>query len=92
MRRLLTASEVAELLGLSARHVYANATELGVVRFGRAVRFDPAAVERYIDRHTVQPEPPMNVCMTGRRSPRAAASRRPILPPRTDLLPREFGS
>lgn len=42
---MLTASEVARLLGLKPRTVYALG--LPCYRFGRAVRFDPADVEAY---------------------------------------------
>ena len=47
--RLLTVEEVAEALRLSTDQVYLIKHEIGFLRFGRAVRFDPASVRRYID-------------------------------------------
>jgi len=85
--QLLTAEQVAQRLAVSVRFVHDHAHELGLVKLGRASRFDPAAVDAYIERCRVRPDPPMTVGLTGRRSRRQAASRRPILPPRTDLLP-----
>ncbi len=48
---LLTAKQVATLLGVSEKSVY-RWSELGAlpsVRLGRAVRFDPAEVQAFID-------------------------------------------
>lgn len=46
---MLTAKEVAALLGLSARKVYelASSGKLPSYRFGDAVRFDPVDVEAF---------------------------------------------
>lgn len=46
---MLTASEAARRLGISARKVYAAAAagELACHRFGSAVRFDPADLDAY---------------------------------------------
>lgn len=47
--RLLDVHEAAEMLGVSAKWVYANAERLGVVKLSpRAVRFPERAVQRYI--------------------------------------------
>ena len=50
---LLSASETARMLRLSVPHVYtmAAAGTLPSIKFGRAVRFDPADVERFIQAH-----------------------------------------
>jgi excisionase family DNA binding protein len=49
---MLTAKQVARLLGTSARYVYEHAAQLGGVRPGgpgsRAIRFPRAKVERYL--------------------------------------------
>ncbi len=51
--RHLTADEVAELLGMSAKWCYDHADELGAVRLSaRAVRFPESAVRRYIAART----------------------------------------
>jgi predicted DNA-binding transcriptional regulator AlpA len=51
--RHLTADEVAELLGMSAKWCYDHADELGAVRLSaRAVRFPESAVRRYITART----------------------------------------
>lgn len=53
MNPLLTPNDVCELLGLSRAFVYKAAKKgsLPCVRFGRAVRFDPADVSAYFARH-----------------------------------------
>jgi excisionase family DNA binding protein len=50
---LLSPGKVAELLGFSKPHVYtlAKSGELPSIKFGRAVRFDPKDVERFIREH-----------------------------------------
>ena len=50
---LLNASETARKLRLSVPHIYtmAAAGTLPSIKFGRAVRFDPADVERFIQAH-----------------------------------------
>ena len=58
--RLLTAADVAEILGKHPRTilVLADRGELAAIRLGhRTVRFDPADVQRYIDRHRTVVEP-----------------------------------
>lgn len=53
MDALLRARDVAERLSISASAVYrlAEIGDLPCVRIGAAVRFDPADVDRYIERH-----------------------------------------
>jgi excisionase family DNA binding protein len=50
---LLVAAVTARRLGLSVPHVYtlAAAGTLPSIKFGKAVRFDPADVERFIREH-----------------------------------------
>ncbi len=50
---LLSPGKVAELLGLSKPHVYtlAKGGDLPSIKFGRAVRFEESAVERFIREH-----------------------------------------
>lgn len=50
---LLSASETARKLRLSVPHVYtmAAAGTLPSIKFGRAVRFEESAVERFIREH-----------------------------------------
>lgn len=50
---LLNAAEAAKRLGLSVPHVYtlAAAGDLPSIKFGRAVRFEESAVERFIREH-----------------------------------------
>jgi excisionase family DNA binding protein len=50
--KLMTANEVARLLRVSGRTVFAlvERAELPAVRMGRCVRFDPADVLQYIGR------------------------------------------
>lgn len=49
--RLLTVAEVAEILRVSRAHVYSVKHQIGYVKFGRAVRFDGEAVQRFISSH-----------------------------------------
>jgi excisionase family DNA binding protein len=53
MRTLLSPADVAERLGLSRPHIYtlAAAGKIRSIKFGRAVRFDPKDVERFIRDH-----------------------------------------
>jgi excisionase family DNA binding protein len=46
---LLTVPEVAEILGVSTGWVYANKARIGYSRIGGSVRFEPAAVQVYIE-------------------------------------------
>jgi excisionase family DNA binding protein len=50
---LLSPAEVAARLGLSRPHIYtlAAAGKIRSIKFGRAVRFDPKDVERFIREH-----------------------------------------
>jgi len=50
---LLTPTEVAERLGMSRPYIYFQAASgvLPSIRFGKAVRFHPEDVERFIQRH-----------------------------------------
>jgi excisionase family DNA binding protein len=52
-KELLSPAEVAARLGLSRPHVYTLATAGAIrsIKFGRAVRFDPKDVERFIRDH-----------------------------------------
>ena len=52
-RTLLSPAEVAARLGLSRPHVYtlAAAGKIRSIKFGRAVRFDPKDVDRFIRDH-----------------------------------------
>ena len=53
LRSLLSPEEVGEKLGLSRSHVYTLATagKIRSIKFGRAVRFDPKDVDRFIREH-----------------------------------------
>ena len=53
LRTLLSPAEVAARLGLSRPHVYtlAAAGKIRSIKFGRAVRFDPKDVDRFIRDH-----------------------------------------
>jgi excisionase family DNA binding protein len=52
-RELQSPAEVARRLGMSRSHVYHLATvgALPSIKFGKAVRFDPKDVERFIRDH-----------------------------------------
>jgi excisionase family DNA binding protein len=52
-KNLLNAAEAARRLGLSVPHIYtlAAAGSLPSIKFGRAVRFRPADVDRFIREH-----------------------------------------
>ncbi len=52
-RGLLSPAQVAERLGLSRPHVYtlASAGKIRSIKFGKAVRFDPKDVDRFIREH-----------------------------------------
>jgi len=54
MEHLLTAEEVARMLGVSRAWVLAHANgnrrpELPSVKLGKAVRFQPAALEKFVE-------------------------------------------
>ena len=55
-KRLLTTRETAEYLGLAEETVYKKARlrELPSVKVGRSLRFDLQALERYVEKHTIQ--------------------------------------
>ncbi|NOS79301.1 MAG: helix-turn-helix domain-containing protein [Nitrospira sp.] len=52
---LLTASDVCALLKVSKAFVYqaAHAGDLPCIRLGRAVRFEPAEVMKFVARHRI---------------------------------------
>ena len=52
-RKLLPAGAVAEMLSLSRQHIYTMAAsgELPSIKLRGAVRFDPVAVDRFIQEH-----------------------------------------
>ena len=53
MERLLKAKEAIEVLNISPRKFWelTNTGEIPPVRFGRAVRFEPADLKAYTERH-----------------------------------------
>ena len=57
---LVTAKGAGEILGVQISTVYAWVEQgrLPHVRLGRAVRFDPEALRRWIEEHSVYPETP----------------------------------
>ncbi len=56
---LLRAGEVGKILDFSKQQVYALAAarDLPSIKLGRAVRFDPEDVERYIQEHRREAPP-----------------------------------
>jgi excisionase family DNA binding protein len=50
---LLQVEQVAERLGVGPQWVYRHQKALGAVRVGRALRFPPAAVARFVERRAV---------------------------------------
>ncbi len=46
--RLLSADEVAEVLGVTRTYVYDVKHRIGFVKLGRVIRFHPDAVRRFI--------------------------------------------
>ena len=58
--RLLDVREAAQLLNVSVPFVYKAVRErrMPVTRIGRALRFDPTALGRYIDRNTADERQP----------------------------------
>lgn len=56
---LLRADGVGKMLGFSKQRVYALAADGDIpsIKFGRAVRFDPEDVERYIQKHRREAPP-----------------------------------
>ena len=54
-RRLLNVEEAAQYLGLSVDtlHKWVQVRAIPHVKAGRALRFDLAALNRYIDEHTI---------------------------------------
>jgi len=55
-KRLLNVQEAAEYLGLEIDTVYKKSRlrELPSVKVGRALRFDVAALQRFIEEHTIE--------------------------------------
>jgi excisionase family DNA binding protein len=58
--RLLDVREAADLLNVSAAFVYKAVRErrMPVTRIGRALRFDPVVLGRFIDRNTADERQP----------------------------------
>ena len=54
-KRLLTPREAAAYLGLSVHTIYKKARlrEIPSVKVGRSLRFDVAALDRYIEQHKI---------------------------------------
>jgi excisionase family DNA binding protein len=50
---LLQVEQVAERLGVGRQWVYRHQKALGAVRVGRALRFTPGAVARFVERRAV---------------------------------------
>lgn len=79
--RLLTATELAQALGVTRGYVYDHAQTLGAIRTGTGtkprLRFDPATVAAYLtrDRPGVEPTP-----TTARRRSHKPTSTAPLLP------------
>jgi excisionase family DNA binding protein len=84
--RLLTKAELGELVGLTERSIERAVArgELAAVRFGGAVRFARADIERWIERNRVPESPPERLDSPARRpnTPRARKVSGPIRPPR----------
>src|SRR5476649_1390965 len=55
-KRLLNVRETAQYLGLDVDTVYKKARlrEVPCVKVGRALRFDVKALERFVERHTIE--------------------------------------
>ncbi len=55
-KRLLNVREAAQYLGLEVDTVYKKARlrELPCVKVGRALRFDIAKLDRYVEQHTIE--------------------------------------
>src|SRR5665213_3802910 len=74
----VTAEVMAGLLGVSTKSIYRHADELGAVRIGRAIRFDPTA--RLSSVSTLPAEKPVS-------KPDSAPRRRAKSTPHCHLLP-----
>jgi excisionase family DNA binding protein len=68
LESLLDVEGLARLLGVSVRFVRRLVEERRIpyVKIGRFVRFDPLAVERWIDGARVEPAPPSGLSRRGR--------------------------
>jgi excisionase family DNA binding protein len=55
--RLLNISEVADTLGVDVRHVrrLVHERRIPYIKWGHLLRFDPAELEGWIDRHRQRP-------------------------------------
>jgi excisionase family DNA binding protein len=55
-KRLLKAEEAAEYLGIQVDTVYKKSRlrEIPSVKVGRALRFDVEALQRFIEKHTIE--------------------------------------
>jgi predicted DNA-binding transcriptional regulator AlpA len=51
LTKLMSADDVAEILGLSRAQVYLVKHAIGFIQLGRVVRFDPERVRAYVDEH-----------------------------------------
>jgi hypothetical protein len=71
---LLSAAELADRLGVSVKSVYARADDLGAIRVGRSVRFDPARAL------IARPPAPASPAAPTRPRRRRRASSGPLLP------------
>jgi len=56
---LLTIQQAATRTSLSVHTLYTMVSQRRIpfIRFGKAIRFDPVAIERWIQQHTVLPMP-----------------------------------
>lgn len=55
MDNLYTVRDVAKVLGISPHTVrkWLRENRLPAIRFGRCVRFDPAAIDRFVQSHSI---------------------------------------
>jgi hypothetical protein len=70
--QLVTATELAERLGVDPKTVYRHADDLGAIRVGRRLRFDPeTALARYV---SVRSQPAESRTETGKTRGRRSAA------------------
>jgi hypothetical protein len=82
---LVSAAELAERLGVDLKSVYRHSEQLGAIRVGRRLRFDPArAISAWGSREgSGRSQPPETPIATGRKATRRRASSAadcPLLP------------
>lgn len=83
---LVDAKTMAEMLGVSRDHVYRHADELGAIRTGGTLRFDPDRVtRRSLSKRSQGIEVNAGKAMTRPRAPRSGAGARRV--PQVRLLP-----